>query len=43
MEVEMFTSSFLAKEHAELSGDPDAFLILMRKLIGLQQEPNWLK
>jgi pimeloyl-ACP methyl ester carboxylesterase len=39
LEVEMFTSTFLAKEHAELSGDPDAFAVLMEKLIGLQQEP----
>jgi pimeloyl-ACP methyl ester carboxylesterase len=42
LKVEMFTSSFLAKDHAELSGNPDAFPVLMEKLIGLQQAPmDW--
>lgn len=39
LKVEMFTSTFLAEEHRELSGQPDAFPVLMEKLIGLQQEP----
>jgi len=42
LEVDMFTSTFLADEHRTLSGDPGAFPLLMEKLIVLQQEPmSW--